>query len=419
MEISLVNNGALDYQSQAKKKVSLFKFLIAFFVLIINADTISYLLLQNDAGVALYQKMMLSAITVVSLIFFLKWKKTDRICFYVFMFFLVKLIIESLIKYRSLLAYPSVLAVISPFLYVYFIKNLFAKFNIDVFHTILVSIFVGYFIFMILNGNDFDFNNTPLVYDETGPYSGDTRILHANSILLLVLPFTYFLNKVVFGRKTSFAIGGFVISLIIILIHQHRTVWVTTIFSGLLLFFMKGKARNILRKLFLSVLCFFAVFILLILIIPGFDHLVVERFADILNPLREDSTSAFRYLQILSYLNYSIQKPLFGWTFSGFELSNPFTSYWEEGTGHHFHNAYIEVLFYFGITGCLMKFYPLYSVAKKVSRQLSDKTKILAAFSISGFVYSFSYVPPLIFWGIVGVCLYYIERDLKNIMTGK
>jgi len=134
---------------------------------------------------------------------------------------------------------------------------------------------------------------------------------------------------------------------------------------------------------------------------------------DVLDPLNEDNTGGFRYLQILAYFNYFLQKPIFGWTFAGFELPNPFSEHWDAGTGQHFHDAYIEVLFYFGITGLLLKFYPLYSVAKKMKKQFSDKTKIVAAFSISGFVYSFSYVPPMIFWGVVGLCLYYIDKDLK------
>jgi hypothetical protein len=60
-----------------------------------------------------------------------------------------------------------------------------------------------------------------------------------------------------------------------------------------------------------------------------------------------------------------------------------------------------------------LKFFPLYSVARKVKRKLSDQSKVLAAFSVSGFLYSFSYVLPLIFWGIVGLCLYSIEKDLR------
>jgi hypothetical protein len=404
---------------QEVNKSNPLKLLIVFFVLIFNIETISYLLLQNDATVALYQKIFFSVVLASSCLFFLKWRKGDRICFLLFILLLFKLIGESLMKYHSLLVYPSVVAVIFPFLYVYFVKNIFRKLNLDVFKILIISIFLGYFTFMIIYGHDFDFSNTFLTLSETGPFSGDTRILHANSILLLVLPFLYFLNKIFFGKKSYISITAFIVSFIIIIIHQHRTVWLTTIFSTALLLFMKGHKKNILKKLFFFVLMICGVFILLIIAIPGLSQILTQRFMDILDPLNENNTAGFRYLQVLAYLNYFIQKPLFGWTFSGFELSNPFIEHWEEGTGHHFHDAYIEVLFYFGITGLLLKFYPLYSVAKKLRRQLSDKSKVLAAFSVAGFIYSLSYVPPLIFWGIVGLCLYHIDKDLRNYSYNK
>jgi O-antigen ligase len=332
----------------------------------------------------------------------------------VFTIFLLKLVLESLIFYGSPLVYPSVLAVIFPFLYVYFIKNLFRRLNVDVLETLIAFIFIGYFLFMLFYGHDFDFSNTPLEQD-SGPVSGDTRILHANSILLILLPFLFFLNKMLSSQKTYVTIAGFILSFTIIIIHQHRTVWVTTIFSIMLLLFMKGGNKKMLRQLFTLIIVIIGVFVVLIFAIPGFSQLLIDRFVDILDPLNEDNTGGFRYLQILSYLNYFIQKPLFGWGFSGFELSNPFNVNWDEGTGHHFHDAYIEVLFYFGITGLLLKFYPLYSIAKKMRKQLSDKSRVLIAFSLSGALYAFSYVPPLIFWGIVGLCLYYIDNDLSKV----
>jgi hypothetical protein len=331
----------------------------------------------------------------------------------IFAILFLKMILESLIFYGSPLVYPSVLAVIFPFLYAYFAKNLFRRLNVDILEVLIVFIFIGYFVFMLFYGHDFDFSNTPMEQDP-GPFSGDSRVLHANSILLILLPFLFFLNKILSSQKTYFSIGGFVLSLIIIIIHQHRTVWVTTIFSTMLLLFMKGGNRKMFKRLFLLLIVTIGLLVVLIFAIPGFSQLLAERFMDVLDPLNEENTGGFRYLQILSYLNYFIQKPLFGWGFSGFELPNPFVDVWEEGTGHHFHDAYIEVLFYFGITGLLLKFFPLYSIARKLRKQLSDKSKVLAAFSVSGFVYAFSYVPPLIFWGIVGLCMYYIDRDIKQ-----
>ena len=407
-------NPIVETQKEGEKTGVLFKFLLCFLLLLLNVETISYLLLRDDAVIAFYQKALSSMVVVGSCFLFLTWTKKDRLCFGFFMLLLAKLVIESLVGFSSPLIYPSVLAVIFPFLYVYFIKNLFRHLNVDVLNVLMATIIIGYVLFMLFFGGDFDFSNAPVPEQEGGPFSGDTRILHANSIFLLVLPFLYCLNKMFSSRRTYLSIAGLCFSLIVILVHQHRTVWVAAILSSSILMYLNGGNKKTLRKLLLLVLVIAGVFTILLFTIPGLSQLLAERFVDVLDPLNEDNTGGFRYLQILAYLNYFIQKPLFGWTFAGFELPNPFLAdNWEEGSGHHFHDAYIEVLFYFGITGLLLKFFPLYTIARRIKRRLSDQSKVLAAFCISGFLYSFSYSLPLIFWGIVGLCLYYIERDFR------
>lgn len=414
MTSELVDDMTNELKETKGMSVSL-KLFIALLVFIINVETVSFLVLHNDAVITVYQKALSLIVLILSFVFFIKWKKTDRYCFLFFILLLVKLVIQSLIGFGSLLIYPSILAVIFPFLYVYFIKDLFKRLNIDVFNILIAFIFIGYFVFMLCYGREFNFSNAPLAHEGVGPFAGDTRILHANSILLIQLPFLVFLNKIISERRTYLSIAGFVTSLLIILIHQHRTVWLTTILSSLLLLFMKGFNKELLKRLLFFVLLISGIFVLLVFAIPGFNQLLLERFMDVFDPLNEDNTGGFRYLQILAYLNYFTQKPLFGWTFNGFELSNPFlTDNWEEDSGHHFHNAYIEVLFYFGISGLLLKFYPLFSIAKRIKQPLSERSKVLTAFCVSGILYSFSYVPPLIFWGIVGLCLYNIERDFKQ-----
>jgi O-antigen ligase len=404
---------AVQIISKNFSRLTKIKLLIIFLLFFLTIETISYLLIKDDGLITIYIKLLSTFCLIYVLFSIFRWSYLDKMAVAIFAILFLKMILESLIFYGSPLVYPSVLAVIFPFLYAYFAKNLFRRLNVDILEVLIVFIFIGYFVFMLFYGHDFDFSNTPMEQDP-GPFSGDSRVLHANSILLILLPFLFFLNKILSSQKTYFSIGGFVLSLIIIIIHQHRTVWVTTIFSTMLLLFMKGGNRKMFKRLFLLLIVTIGLLVVLIFAIPGFSQLLAERFMDVLDPLNEENTGGFRYLQILSYLNYFIQKPLFGWGFSGFELPNPFVDVWEEGTGHHFHDAYIEVLFYFGITGLLLKFFPLYSIARKLRKQLSDKSKVLAAFSVSGFVYAFSYVPPLIFWGIVGLCMYYIDRDIKQ-----
>lgn len=391
---------------------------ISVFLLILLAiDTVSYLILRNEIFVVFYTKGLFLFSILYIIVKFNKLYKADRIAILIFSILLLKLIIESLMGYGSMLVYPSVAAVIFPFVYVYTIKTFIRNIEVDFVSLLSKTIIIFYFIFMIIYGKDFDFFVTPVHLEETGPFSGDTRVLHANSILLLVIPFLFFLNKLL-KKVTLISIAGFFVTFLIILIHQHRTVWVFTTLATGFFFYLNNREPTSsvkLKKGIKIILILIVGFIFLFIFLPDLQNLFIERLVDIADPLNEDNTGGFRYLQILAYLDYFVKKPLFGWTFSGFELPNPFNSgVWEEGTGHHFHDAYIEVLFYFGITGLLLKYYPLYKIAKQATKnKLSENSKILSAFCISGFLYSFSYVPPLAFWAVVGICLFYIEKDIK------
>ena len=57
-------------------------------------------------------------------------------------------------------------------------------------------------------------------------------------------------------------------------------------------------------------------------------------------------------------------------------------------------------------------FYLLYKI---FSKNLSDQSIILASFGISGLLFSLNYVLPLIFFGHIGMCLYYFDRDEEGV----
>jgi O-antigen ligase len=116
------------------------------------------------------------------------------------------------------------------------------------------------------------------------------------------------------------------------------------------------------------------------------------------------------------FTSMAMERPLFGWTFDGFEMKNPLVDWWPEKSGQHFHEGFMEMLFYHGILGLLLKyFYVLYLGYKAFSRNLDPKAIILIAFSLSGLLFSLSYVLPLVYWGMVGICLYYLEREKEPV----
>ena len=145
---------------------------------------------------------------------------------------------------------------------------------------------------------------------------------------------------------------------------------------------------------------------------PGFLDFLGSRFSEIFDPSKEGSTGNFRIEQRETYFKLFLQKPIFGWTYKGFEMPNPLVDWWPAGTGQHFHEGYMEMLFYHGIVGLLFKYsILLYFLIAIWSKKLSSQTRVLIAFCISGLLFSLNYVLPIIFWGHVGLCLYYIEKD--------
>jgi O-antigen ligase len=111
------------------------------------------------------------------------------------------------------------------------------------------------------------------------------------------------------------------------------------------------------------------------------------------------------------YFMLYVQRPVFGWTFEGFDMPNPLVNWWPAHSGQHFHEGYMEMLFYLGAVGLLLKYsFLFYLLYKMFSKKLSEDSIILISFCLSGLIFSFSYVLPTVFWGVVGVCLYYIEK---------
>jgi O-antigen ligase len=140
--------------------------------------------------------------------------------------------------------------------------------------------------------------------------------------------------------------------------------------------------------------------------------LLSDRFSEIFDPAKEGSTGNFRIQQRDTYFELFLERPIFGWTFEGFEMPNPLVDWWPENSGQHFHEGYMEMLFYHGVVGLLFKYSLLFYLCFKIfSKKMSEFSIILVAFSISGLLFSFNYVLPIIFWGHLGLCLYYVEKD--------
>ncbi|WP_246834067.1 O-antigen ligase [Pedobacter sp. G11] len=363
--------------------------------------------------------LLIYALLLVS---FHKLRKSEQIYLGVISFFVVRLVFESLLDYGTIFQQLTLYTILFPAIFIVFVRALCRSYDLDILEFLAKFYLAVYVIFMIIYGRGFSFSLNSVEMDDYGPFSGDSRIIHARSIFMMILPLLWFLNRYLKERATS-ALLWFLFCVIVIVIHQHRSVWASSLFSLGIYFFIVVRNRIISLSKTLKIFFSAALAILLLAFVvsqlfPDMLTFFGERFSEILDPTREDGTGKFRADQRRVYFPMVLERPFFGWTFEGFEMKNPLVDWWPEKTGQHFHEGFMEMLFYHGFLGLILKyFYLLYLGFKAFFRNLDEKSGILIAFTLAGLIFSFSYVLPLIFWGVVGICLYYLERTELSLQT--
>ncbi|MCX3264044.1 O-antigen ligase family protein [Pedobacter agri] len=363
--------------------------------------------------------LLIYALLLVS---FHKLRKSEQIYLGVISFFVIRLVFESLLDYGTIFQQLTLYTILFPAIFIVFVRALCRSYNLDILEFLAKFYLAVYVIFMIIYGRGFSFSLNSVEMDDYGPFSGDSRVIHARSIFMMILPLLWFLNKYLKERVTS-ALLWFLFCVIVIVIHQHRSVWASSLFSLGIYFFIVVRNRIISLSKTLKIFFSAALGILLLAFVisqlfPDMLTFFGERFSEILDPTREDGTGKFRADQRRVYFPMVLERPFFGWTFEGFEMKNPLVDWWPEKTGQHFHEGFMEMLFYHGFLGLILKyFYLLYLGFKAFFRNLDEKSGILIAFTLAGLIFSFSYVLPLIFWGVVGICLYYLERTELSLQT--
>lgn len=389
--------------------------LVIFFTYLLMENIFSWMVMPVSVIVLMYEKLLSLAIFGFVLYNFRNLKRNEQIYIGLMTFMLVRLIFDSMINYGSVFQQLTMFSVLFPVCYVIYIKAVCRSLDLDLLEFLAGFYVILYIAFMLIYGRGFSFSLESVKMDDYGPFSGDSRIIHARSIFMMILPLLWYLNQFLKLGKMKY-LGLFIFCFVVILIHQHRSVWASALFSlGIFLLMsirnnLLGMSKLVRTGIGVVILLALAVFVVS-QIFPGFLNFMGDRFSEILDPAREDGTGKFRDDQRRTYFPMVLERPFFGWTFEGFEMKNPLVDWWPDKSGQHFHEGYMEMLFYHGFFGLLLKyFYLLYLAFKAFGKRLSQESIILIAFSLAGLIFSFSYVLPFVFWGHVGLCLYYLER---------
>lgn len=150
--------------------------------------------------------------------------------------------------------------VLFPVLYTFFIKHINRTFDLDQLEFMAKFYLFIYVVFMAKYGRNFSFSLQSFNMKDLGVFSGDGRIIHASSVFMMILPFLWYLDKFINTKKLKH-FGLLLVCIIIILIHQHRSVWSGAIFALLIYFFItirtNKKSIPKIWGLFFGVIVFF------------------------------------------------------------------------------------------------------------------------------------------------------------------
>jgi len=393
--------------------------LALFFTFFMMENIFSWLVLPNSVILLTYEKVLSIAIFGYMLFKFTGLKLIEKIYMVLFVGVMIRLIIESIAKYGNFFEQLTMFSILFPVVFVIFIKAVCRSMRLDLLPFLAQFYIYLYIVFMLIYGRGFSFSLDSVDMTDYGPFSGDSRIIHARSIFMMIIPFLYYLNRFLKTNQWKYLIP-FVFCFIVILIHQHRSVWASCITATVIYIIVSFRnkfipGKRLFKMLMVGLLIIMASWFVVNSIAPKFTDFMADRFSEILNPTKEDGTGEFRQEQREVYFALYLQRPIFGWTFEGFDMPNPLVDWWPPKSGQHFHEGYMEMLFYLGIVGLLLKYsFLFYFIYKMFSKRLSHESIVLISFCLSGLVFSFSYVLPLIFWGVTGMCLYYIERQPEN-----
>lgn len=364
--------------------------------------------------------LMIKAMAVISFgystYYFKRMSPVMRVAYVLTTLYVFAMVFESYYFYGTPMVYPHVFQKLFLFYFSFFVYT-FYKGNFHLKFSHVVWFILGGFWISVIVVHPDKLN--------LGAFTSHERGVYCSSVYMLVIPFIYFLSKYIFENKLTSLFGAFFI-LVSIVFFQHRTVWISTalllVIYYLLIRFKSGLSVNFIGKFMpigiVGLILGLASSAFLFSTNPEIITKFQDSFSDIEN-FDSQGTGGWRYIQWMSYLPFIQENWLLGMRFEGFELPIQFwrddtnEPVFDDGSGHHFHSFYVDILFYTGFVGlAIYSIMPIYAIAKGLrSKAMTVNQIILIAFISTGFIYSFSYVLPVFYYAVLGWAIVYMEED--------
>jgi hypothetical protein len=396
-------------------------------LLLLATDELFYPFAEEGGFASIYEDLATNLVKLTGLLsvgmVFLYINKFNKGLLIVLVFAIIYLVIlafESMYLYSSAMQYPHVILKLFNLFVALAIFAVYADRYAPNFQLIMPFVIVGLLLQIALNPEMFSLQ----------AFVDRNRGLPAPSVFILCLPCIFYFNRYLISLKPV-ELLIFLFIFVFILIANHRTVWVTIAFSLLInLFLLRNSIHfnigKVLGSLILVIVIAGFVFSIAISYSAEVEETIITNITNILNPT-EDKTGSWRMEQMKSYLPVVENNLLAGMRWKGFELPIQFyhpdagIALFEDGSGHHFHSFYFDILFYFGIVGLLLFIllmtWPLTTMLNH-HLQLNSLTLSFFIFSLSGLVYGLAYNLPFSYWIIIGITIVQVNRALKDNQGG-
>lgn len=246
-------------------------------------------------------------------------------------------------------------------------------------------------------------------------FNSTDRSTTVEETYLLNLVFCYFLINFLLNRK-AIDIYAAIATFGVILLLFHRTVWVTSMVSIVVIgLVMWAEVMRQLPKIASLTAPLFVILIvgggLVLAQKPGLMTSFIESFDD-LQKSNDQGTAGWRHDQRELYWKRIVERPFFGWMYDGYdggELAvDEYNIDWLTSKGTFIHSAYVHALYHNGLFGTLMQFGLIIGTLVLMwwHRRPDPEYMALFVFLSTGLVFGWSYQYPLYYWVLLGVGSY-------------
>ena len=292
------------------------EFVVLFICYLLMEEMFSWLLMPNSELVQSYEKGFSLLVAGYMIYAFPALKMWERVYISAFVLFMIKLVLQSLYEYNNIFQQLTMFYVLFPVVFALFIKHICRQFELDIVEFLAKFYLVSYLVFMAWYGRGFSFSLAEIEMNDYGPFSGDGRVLHSSKIYMLVIPLLWYFHKCIETHRLKYFLP-LLLCITAIFIHQHRSVWscsIVSIFTYLAVISRtkRGAITGIYRIIVTFILVLFVAYFFLSNLYPELVEFMADRFGEIFNPSKENSTGKFRVDQRETYGLLFEQSPFSG-----------------------------------------------------------------------------------------------------------